>query len=112
MRYRERVAIQAPGEPERDDAGGVSYVFATVTGMGSIAATIMPRTEEIIANVPDDLMQPTEARWDVVLAGHWPEIETTWVVVAQESEAVFEVVRIVPTVGRRRTILRARRVDL
>ena len=83
MRHRTRVAIQAPVEV-RDAAGGVSYLFETVTDLADLAAT--------------------------VLAGHHPEIRPEMVVL--DGSAVYDIVRVAPTLGRRETILVARQVAI
>jgi hypothetical protein len=45
MRFRTRVAIQAPVEV-RDPAGGVTHGYETIDGLADVAATIMPAVEE------------------------------------------------------------------
>jgi len=105
MRFRTRVAIQAPVEV-RDPAGGVSQTFETIEALASVAATIMPAVEE--TRDPD--LVTVEDRYDIVLAGHHPEVRPEMVVL--DGLAVYDIVRVAPTLGRRETVLVARQVAL
>ncbi len=105
MRYRTRVAIQAPTEV-RDPAGGVSHAYETVPDLTSVAATIMPAVEE----TRDPELVTVEDRFDIVLAGHHPEVRPEMVVL--DGLAVYDIVRVAPTLGRRETVLVAQRVAL
>jgi hypothetical protein len=105
MRFRTRVAIQAPVEI-RDPAGGVSCTFETIEELASIAAAIMPAVEE--SRDPD--LVTVEDRYDIVLAGHHPEVRPEMVVL--DGLAVYDIVRVAPTLGRRETVLVARQVAL
>lgn len=103
MRYRTRVAIQAPVEV-RDGAGGVSHTYETIPALADVAATIMPAVEE--GREPDFVT--VEDRFDIVLAGHRPEVRPAMVVL--DGFAVYDIVRVAPTLGRRETVLVARQV--
>lgn len=105
MRYRTRVAIQEPVEV-RDPAGGVSHTYETLPALASVAATIMPAVEE--SRDPD--MVTVEDRYDIVLAGHHPGLRPEMVVL--DGLAVYDIVRVAPTLGRRETVLVARQVAL
>ncbi len=105
MSFRTRVAIQSPVEV-RDPAGGVSQTYETVDGLASVAATIMPAVEE--SRDPD--LVTVEDRYDIVLAGHHPELRPEMVVL--DGLAVYDIVRVAPTLGRRETVLVARQVAL
>lgn len=103
MRYRTRVALQAPLEV-RDSAGGVSHAYETVPALADLAAAIMPAVEES----RDPEMITVEDRYDIVLAGHHPEVRPEMVVL--DGLAVYDIVRVAPTLGRRETVLVARQV--
>jgi hypothetical protein len=105
MRYRTRVAIQSPVEV-RDPAGGVTHTFETIDALGDLAATIMPAVEE--SRDPD--LVTIEDRYDIVLAGHHPEVRPAMVVL--DGLAVYDIVRVAPTLGRRETVLVARQVAI
>ena len=105
MRFRTRVAIQAPVEV-RDSSGGVSYSYETIDALADVAATIMPAVEE--SRDPD--LVTVEDRYDIVLAGHHPEVRPEMVVL--DGLAVYDIVRVAPTLGRRETVLVARQVAL
>lgn len=105
MRFRTRVAIQSPLEV-RDPAGGVSYDWETVPALADVAATIMPSVEE----TRDPELVSVEDRYDIVLAGHHPEVRPEMVVL--DGLAVYDIVRVAPTLGRRETVLVARQVAL
>ena len=105
MRYRTRVAIQAPVEI-RDPAGGVTHSFETIEALASVAATIMPAVEE--TREPE--LVTVEDRFDIVLAGHHPEVRPQMVVL--DGLAVYDIVRVAPTLGRRETVLVAQRVAI
>ncbi len=103
MRYRTRVAIQAPIEI-RDPAGGVSHAYETIPELTAVAATVVPAVEETLG--PD--MVTVEDRYEIVLAGHHPEVRPQMVVL--DGLAVYDIVRVAPTLGRRETVLVARQV--
>jgi hypothetical protein len=103
MRYRTRVAIQSSVEV-RDPAGGVTHTHVTVPGLASVAATIVPAVDE--TRDPD--LVTIEDRFDIVLAGHHPQIRPEMVVL--DGIAVYDIVRVAPTLGRRETVLVARKV--
>lgn len=103
MRHRTRVAIAAPVE-SRDEAGGVSYGYETVPSLADLAATVLPAVDE--AQEPGHAT--VEDRYDIVLAGHHPEVRPEMVVL--DGVAVYDVVRVAPTLGRRETVLVARQV--
>lgn len=103
MRYRTRVAIQAPVEV-RDLAGGVTHSHEAVPGLASVAATIVPAVDE--SRDPD--LVTVEDRFDIVLAGHHPQIRPEMVVL--DGLAVYDIVRVAPILGRRETVLVARKV--
>jgi len=105
MRFRTRVAIQAPVEV-RDPAGGVSQTFETIEDLASVAATIMPAVEES----RDPELVTVEDRYDIVLAGHHPEVRPEMVVL--DGLAVYDIVRVALTLGRRETVLVTRQVAL
>jgi len=105
MRFRTRVAIQSPVEA-RDPAGGVTYTFETIEDLASIAATIMPAVEES----RDPELITVEDRYDIVLAGHHPEVRPEMVVL--DGLAVYDIVRVAATLGRRETVLVAQRVAI
>ena len=69
MRFRTRVAIQAPIEV-RDPAGGVSHDWETIEDLASVAATIMPAVDE----TRDPELVTVEDRYDIVLAGDHPDV--------------------------------------
>jgi hypothetical protein len=54
------------------------------------------------------LLVAVEDRYDIVLAGHHPEVRPEMVVL--DGLAVYDLVRVAPTLGRRETVLAARRV--
>lgn len=103
MRFRQRVAFQEPTET-RGTSGTPLYTYETVAGYESLAATILPWRQEL--RLPD--LAPDEERFDVILGGHWPDIETTWVIL--DGESVYEVVEVRPTLRHRETVVVARRV--
>lgn len=103
MRHRTRVAIAAPVD-SRDEAGGVSHAYETIPALAAVAATILPAVEE--AQEPDHVT--VEDRYDIVLAGHHPEVRPEMVVL--DGLAVYDVIRVAPTLGRRETVLVARQV--
>jgi hypothetical protein len=105
MRYRTRVAIQAAVEV-RDPAGGVSHIYETIPELADVAATIVPAAEE--SRDPD--LVAVEDRYDIVLAGHHPQVRPEMVVL--DGHAVYDIVRVAPTLGRRETVLVAQRVAL
>jgi hypothetical protein len=105
MRYRTRVAVQAPVEV-RDPAGGVTFEYETVPGLADVAATIVPAVEES----RDAELVAVEDRVDIVLAGHHPHVRPEMVVL--DGLAVYDIVRAAPTLGRRETVLVAQRVAL
>jgi hypothetical protein len=105
MRYRTRVAIQAPVEV-RDPAGGVSHAYETMPALTSVAATVVPAVEE--TRGPD--LVTVEDRYEIVLAGHHPEVRPAMVVL--DGLAVYDIVRVAPTLGRRETVLVAQRVAI
>jgi hypothetical protein len=105
MRFRTRVAIQSPVEV-RDPAGGVTHAYETVPALADVAATIMPAVEE--TRDPD--LVTVEDRYDIVLAGHHPEVRPEMVVL--DGMAVYDIVRVAPTLGRRETVLVARQVAI
>jgi hypothetical protein len=105
MRYRTRVAIQAPVEV-RDPSGGVTQSYETIDALASVAATIMPAVEE--SRAPD--LVTVEDRFEIVLAGHHPEVRPEMVVL--DGLAVYDIVRVAPTLGRRETVLVAQRVAI
>lgn len=61
MRYRTRVAIQAPVEV-RDPAGGVTQGYETIPELADVAATIVPAVEE--SRDPD--LVAVEDRYDII----------------------------------------------
>lgn len=102
MRFTTRVAIQR-GIEVRGTNGAVSYTYEDVTGLESIPAVIMP----IIDEKRQERMTPDENRWNIVLAGHWPQITPSmWVVNADNVR--YEVVRISTTKRKRVTTVMAR----
>jgi hypothetical protein len=105
MRFRTRVAIQAPVEV-RDPAGGVSHDWETIEALASIPATLMPAVDETL----DPELVTVEDRYDIVLAGDHPEVRPEMVV--QDGLAVYDIVRVAPTLGRRETVLVARQVAI
>lgn len=105
MRYRQRVAFQEP-TTTRGAAGTPIETFDTVAGYESIPATISPSRQEL--RLPD--LRPDEERFDIVLGGHWPDVQTTWVVL--DGENVYEVVEVRPTLRHRETVVVARRVTI
>ena len=105
MRHRQRVAIQAPIEV-RDAAGGVSYLYETVDALADVAATVLPVVDE---RREADLTM-VEDRYDIVLAGHHPDVRPEMVVL--DGAAVYDILRVQPTLGRRETVLAARQVAL
>ena len=105
MRHRTRVALQAPVEV-RDAAGGVAYEWQTVPALADLAATVMPAVEE----TRDAELVTVEDRYDIVLAGHHPEIRPEMVVL--DGSAVYDILRVAPTLGRRETVLVARQVAI
>jgi hypothetical protein len=105
MRFRTRVAIQGPVDI-RDPAGGVTHAYETIPELDDVAATIMPAVEE--SRDPD--MVTVEDRYDIVLAGHHPDVRPE--MVALDGLAVYDIVRVAPTLGRRETVLVARRVAI
>lgn len=104
-RQLEVLRAEAPVEVS-DPAGGVSQTFETVPDLASIAATIMPAVEE--SRDPD--LVTIEDRYDIVLAGHHPELRPEMVVL--DGLAVYDIVRVAPTLGRRETVLVALRVAI
>jgi hypothetical protein len=105
MRYRTRVALQAPVEV-RDPAGGVSHSYEVIPELADIAAMLVPAVEE--TRDPD--LVAVEDRYDIVLAGDHPGIRPGMVVL--DGLAVYDIVRVAPTLGRRETVLVAPRVAL
>jgi hypothetical protein len=105
MRHRTRVAVQAPVEV-RDPAGGVAYEWETIPALADVAATVVPAVEER----RDAEMVTVEDRYDIVLAGHHPEVRPEMVVL--DGIAVYDIVRVAPTLGRRETVLVARQVAI
>ena len=53
---------------------------------------------------------PVEDRYDIVLAGHHPQVRPEMVVL--DGLAVYDIVRVAPTLGRRETVLVAQRLAL
>ena len=66
----------------------------------------MPAVEE----ARDTELVAVEDRYDIVLAGHHPQVRPEMVVL--DGLAVYDVVRVAPTLGRRETVLVAQRVAL
>lgn len=105
MRFRTRVAIQAPTEV-LSATGGVSYSWEVVPGRESVPATIFPVTDER----REAEMTVTEDRYDVMLSGHHDDIDTGMAVL--DGDGVYDILRRAVTLERRVTVLKARRVDV
>ena len=104
MRYRTRVAIQAPVEV-RDPAGGVSHAYETIPRSRRSRRRWCRRSRK-----PGPDLVTVEDRYEIVLAGHHPEVRPAMVVL--DGLAVYDIVRVAPTLGRRETVLVAQRVAI
>jgi hypothetical protein len=109
MRHRTRVAIQAAIEV-RDAAGGVAYEWETIPALADVAATVVPDMGERDGERRDDELVTVEDRYNVILAGHHPEIRPEMVVL--DGTSVYDIIRVAPTLGRRETVLVARQVAI
>ena len=67
---------------------------------------MVPAVEE--TRGPD--LVTVEDRFEIVLAGHHPEVRPAMVVL--DGLAVYDIVRVAPTLGRRETVLVAQRVAI
>lgn len=106
MRYRQRITLQAPTEV-RSPAGGVSYTYENVAGL-----TDLPASKATVAfdERRQDRMTPTEELLTFVVAGDHRDITDAMALL--DGEAVYDVVRIEPLLGRRDTLVIARQVAL
>lgn len=105
MRFRQRVAIQAPTEV-RSASGDVSYTYETVTGLESVPANVQATTNE---QRGERLTVLTDL-FAIDLAGHHPEVVPEMIVL--DGEAVYDIKRIVPTLRREITTVKAERVAI
>lgn len=102
-RYRKFVAIQSPTET-RGEAGSVILTYTTVPGMERVPATIMVAMRE----TKEKSMTPTSVLYRIVLAGHRPEVVSTWAIL--DGSDRYDVIGRDETIGRRATIVLAEKV--
>ena len=76
-----------------------------IEDLASVAATWCRRSRS-----PDLDLVTVEDRYEIVLAGHHPEVRPAMVVL--DGLAVYDIVRVAPTLGRRETVLVAQRVAI
>lgn len=105
MRFRTRVTFQVQDTTTRSASGDVLPVWTNAPApLDDVPATIVPVTTEQAG----DLMDPTEDIWDVIVGGDHRDIATSWRIL--DGAVAYEVVRIAPTLTRRTTVVRARRM--
>lgn len=100
--FTTRVAIQS-GNRIRDTAGGVlEDTFSDLVGHESIPAILLPTVDERYQERFDN----DEDMWQIVLAGHWPEIKPKHYVLHGDER--YEVKRVSTTKRSRVTTVLAR----
>jgi hypothetical protein len=104
VRYRERVAIEAPADPAvRDASGAVVPTWVAVSGLTSVPATLLPESVEVRAAQST----PTTAVRQAILAGRHDGITTLMSLVAGGIRYDIDTVELL--VGLRQTVLHVRR---
>lgn len=105
MPFMQRVAIQASTEV-RSAKGSTTYTWEVVPGLESVPATVFAVTDER----REAEMTVTEDRYDIILGGHHPDIDTGMTVL--DGVGVYDILRRAVTLRHWMTVLKARRVDV
>lgn len=106
MRFRQRITFQAPTEV-RSPTGAVTQEWANVPALTDLAAS---RATSANDELRTDRTTPQEELLTFVVAGDRLSITPAMALV--DGEAVYDVVRVEPTMLRKTTLVTVRRIAL